>query len=101
MAHEYHEPGIISCETYKFSDRIQLDSFVVNEAGNSLALLSQEHEGTETSSQLLTRAECSAESRLKVVQLLGDVAPRRYVSAKASEVGLSGGEGDSGSGRGG
>jgi hypothetical protein len=92
MAHEYHVPVIICCETYKFSDRIQLDSFVVNEAGNSLALLSQEHEGTETSSQLLTRAECSAESRLKVVQLLFDVTPPRYVSAIASEVGLSGTE---------
>lgn len=33
MASQHHIPVIICCETYKFSDRIQLDSFVVNEAG--------------------------------------------------------------------
>lgn len=92
MAHGFHIPVIICCETYKFSDRIQLDSFVVNEAGQSSDLLSQEDDTSQTSSVLLTRAECSAQSRLKVVQLLHDVTPPRYVSAIASEVGLSGTE---------
>ncbi|CCU98611.1 unnamed protein product [Malassezia sympodialis ATCC 42132] len=92
MAHGFHIPVIICCETYKFSDRIQLDSFVVNEAGQSSDLLSQEDDTLQTPSVLLTRAECSAQSRLKVVQLLHDVTPPRYVSAIASEVGLSGTE---------
>lgn len=92
MAHRFHVPVIICCETYKFSDRIQLDSFVMNEAGQSSDLLSQEDDGTQTDSVLLTRAECSAQSRLKVVQLLHDVTPPRYISAIASEVGLSGTE---------
>lgn len=92
MAHRFGVPVIICCETYKFSDRIQLDSFVVNEAGQSSDLLSQEDDGTLTDSVLLTRAECSAQSRLKVVQLLHDVTPPRYISAIASEVGLSGTE---------
>lgn len=92
MAHGFHIPVIICCETYKFSDRIQLDSFVVNEAGQSSDLLSQEDDTSQTPSVLLTRAECGAQSRLKVVQLLHDVTPPRYVSAIASEVGLSGTE---------
>lgn len=92
MAHGFGVPVIICCETYKFSDRIQLDSFVVNEAGQSSDLLSQEDDNTLTDSVLLTRAECGAQSRLKVVQLLHDVTPPRYVSAIASEVGLSGTE---------
>lgn len=32
-ATEYHVPVIVACETYKFSDRVQLDSFVTNELG--------------------------------------------------------------------
>ncbi|PKI83897.1 hypothetical protein MVES1_002376 [Malassezia vespertilionis] len=92
LAHGYHIPVIICCETYKFSDRIQLDSFVVNEAGNCSDLLSQEDDSAQSKSKLLTRAECSAEPRLKVVQLLYDVTPPRYISAVASEVGLGGTE---------
>ncbi|WFD01648.1 hypothetical protein MOBT1_000324 [Malassezia obtusa] len=91
-AHGYHIPVIICCETYKFSDRIQLDSFVVNEAGNSSELLSHEDSESKTDSKLLTTAECSAQSRLKVVQLMYDVTPPKYISAIASEVGLSGTE---------
>ena len=92
MAHRYHIPVIICCETYKFSDRIQLDSFVVNEAGNCSDLLSHEDKECKTQSKLLTPSECSAQSRLKVVQLMYDVTPPRYISAIASEVGLSGTE---------
>ena len=33
MAHERRIPVVVCCETYKFSDRVQLDSFVVNEGG--------------------------------------------------------------------
>lgn len=91
MAHGNQVPVIVCCETYKFSDRIQLDSFVVNEAGQSSDLLSKEDE-TASDSVLLTRQECSSQSRLKVVQLLHDVTPPRYISAVASEVGLSGTE---------
>lgn len=92
MAHGYHIPVIICCETYKFSDRIQLDSFVVNEAGNCSDLLSHEDFDSKTDSRLLTPAECSAQSRLKAVRLMYDVTPPKYISAIASEVGLSGTE---------
>ena len=33
MAREQGVPVIVCCETYKFSDRVQLDSFVNNELG--------------------------------------------------------------------
>ncbi|WFC99318.1 hypothetical protein MYAM1_002062 [Malassezia yamatoensis] len=92
MAHGHRIPVIICCETYKFSDRIQLDSFVVNEAGNSSDLFSHEDLDFKTESQLLTATEVSEQSRLKVVRLLYDVTPPKYISAIASEVGLSGTE---------
>ena len=87
IAHQCHVPVIVCCETYKFSDRIQLDSFVVNEAGNPSQLLATCDEGND--GVLLTRQESMQQSRLKVVQLLFDVTPPRYISAIASEVGLS------------
>ena len=87
MAHKFHVPVIVCCETYKFSDRIQLDSFVVNEAGNPADLLAKDP--AADAGGLVTRDETSAQSRLKVVQLLFDVTPPRYISAIASEVGLS------------
>jgi translation initiation factor eIF-2B subunit delta len=34
MAHSMGAPVIVCCETYKFSDRVQLDSFVNNELGD-------------------------------------------------------------------
>ncbi|WFD29046.1 hypothetical protein MSPP1_000050 [Malassezia sp. CBS 17886] len=92
MAHGYQIPVIICCETYKFSDRIQLDSFVVNEAGSCADLLSKEDSSHTSDSVLVTEGECGAQSRLKVVQLMYDVTPPRYISAIASEVGLSGTE---------
>lgn len=34
MAKEKNIPVIVCCETYKFTDKVQLDSFVMNEQGN-------------------------------------------------------------------
>lgn len=51
-----------------------------------------EDEECATGSTLLTRSECSEQQRLKVVQLMFDVTPPKYVNAIASEVGLSGTE---------
>jgi len=33
MAHNQSIPVIVCCETYKFTERVQLDSFVLNELG--------------------------------------------------------------------
>ncbi len=42
-AHELGKPVIVECETYKFSDRIQLDGFAGNEAGGVDDLLIDDH----------------------------------------------------------
>ncbi|KAL6067137.1 Translation initiation factor eIF-2B subunit delta [Balamuthia mandrillaris] len=39
IAHEYHVPVIVCCETYKFCERVQLDSICFNELGDPEALL--------------------------------------------------------------
>jgi len=34
VARAYNIPVLVCCETYKFCDRVQTDSFVFNELGN-------------------------------------------------------------------
>ena len=92
-------PVIVCCETYKFSERVQLDSFVQNEAGNPRDLLlpasedldGEDGEGKERKGLLDTK-EWEENHNLAVVNLLYDVTPPRFISAVASEVGLSGPE---------
>lgn len=101
MAKEKGIPVIVCCETYKFSERVQLDSFVQNEAGNPRDLLlptseqalDAEDEEAETHKKgLIDAAEWQASPNLVVINLLYDVTPPRFISAVASEVGLSGPE---------
>ncbi|PWY99902.1 IF-2B-domain-containing protein [Testicularia cyperi] len=98
LAKEKGIPVIVCCETYKFSERVQLDSFVQNEAGNphDLLLPSDEWMDEDPSSThrtgLLTPEEVRRNPNIAVVNLLYDVTPPRYISAVASEVGLSGPE---------
>ncbi|MCO5553220.1 hypothetical protein L7F22_006741 [Adiantum nelumboides] len=58
LCHDGQEQGcavIVCCETYKFSERVQLDGFVINEAGNPTDILAKE-DGLhgETLSKLIT-----------------------------------------------
>lgn len=109
MAKEKGIPVIVCCETYKFSERVQLDSFVQNEAGNPQDLLLPSSEaldgiaesdrdrtqaggGSNQGRGLIDAAEWHASPNLAVINLLYDVTPPRFISAVASEVGLSGPE---------
>ena len=103
MAREKGIPVIVCCETYKFSERVQLDSFVQNEAGNPRDLLlpsmddidaaaAADDEPARSRKGLIDVGEWEASPNLAVVNLLYDVTPPRFISAVASEVGLSGPE---------
>ncbi|EST07066.1 Initiation factor 2B-related [Kalmanozyma brasiliensis GHG001] len=101
MAKEKGIPVIVCCETYKFSERVQLDSFVQNEAGNPRDLLlpsseeafdAEEDSEKERKGGLIDVKEWETSPNLAVVNLLYDVTPPRFISAVASEVGLSGPE---------
>ncbi|KAF9972707.1 hypothetical protein BGZ73_004154 [Actinomortierella ambigua] len=50
-AHERKIPVIVCCETYKFSDRVQLDSFVQNEIGNPDELVNDQNNNFGHSSE--------------------------------------------------
>ncbi|KAF9918792.1 hypothetical protein BX616_005602 [Lobosporangium transversale] len=109
-AHERKIPVIVCCETYKFSDRVQLDSFVQNEIGNPDELVNDQHNnyghsstrihngvhGTSTTTGTSTGSANSQgvlsgwkESRdLKLLNLLYDLTPSEFVTVVITEVGL-------------
>ena len=39
MANAFNVPVLVCCETYKFCDRVQTDSFVSNELSESISVL--------------------------------------------------------------
>jgi translation initiation factor eIF-2B subunit delta len=107
-AHERKIPVIVCCETYKFSERVQLDSFVQNEIGNPDELVNDQNNNFGHSS---TRCHPSVrgansgdaasaaagagvltgwrESRdLKLLNLLYDLTPSEFVTVVITEVGL-------------
>lgn len=102
-AHERKIPVIVLCETYKFSDRVQLDSFVQNEIGNPDELVNDQnnnfgHSSSRRYDSVTSSASNAAaggvlsgwkESRdLKLLNLLYDLTPSEFVTVVITEVGL-------------
>eukprot|EP00617_Octactis_speculum_P026636 CAMPEP_0185771528 /NCGR_PEP_ID=MMETSP1174-20130828/64355_1 /TAXON_ID=35687 /ORGANISM="Dictyocha speculum, Strain CCMP1381" /LENGTH=441 /DNA_ID=CAMNT_0028457413 /DNA_START=20 /DNA_END=1345 /DNA_ORIENTATION=+ len=74
-------PVIVCCETYKLSERVQLDSIVHNELGDPHDLVSCSLD----SPPLLGWRD---ETRLKLVNLRYDLTPMKYVGMIITEVGM-------------
>mmetsp|Transcript_42533 Transcript_42533/g.51658 ORF Transcript_42533/g.51658 Transcript_42533/m.51658 type:complete len:676 (-) Transcript_42533:621-2648(-) len=83
VAHSFKIPVLIACETCKFSDRVQLDSFCSNELGDPLALT--EVEGRPDVKDL---QGCQDVENLKVLNLLYDAMPAHYITIIISEFGM-------------
>ncbi|KAI8341891.1 hypothetical protein BC941DRAFT_414760 [Chlamydoabsidia padenii] len=86
-------PVMICCETYKFVNRTQVDSFVMNEIGNpddlvnTKAKFNSHHQGhpNPTTSALENWRE---QPNLRLLNLLYDVTPSKYITLVVTEVGL-------------
>ncbi|KAF9430053.1 hypothetical protein BGZ94_008487 [Podila epigama] len=106
-AHERKIPVIVCCETYKFSDRVQLDSFVQNEIGNPDELVNDQnnnyghssvrcHDSVSSSAKATITSSTGGgvlsgwrDSRdLKLLNLLYDLTPSEFVTVVITEVGL-------------
>jgi translation initiation factor eIF-2B subunit delta len=103
-AHEANVPVLFCCETYKFSDRVQLDSITHNELGDPDELVSSyctdkprsrrrasgSAPGNATSggssSHILSDWRDLAD--LKLLNLVYDVTPIDYVSMVVTELGM-------------
>ncbi|GAA5796793.1 hypothetical protein EDC94DRAFT_618106 [Helicostylum pulchrum] len=82
-------PVMICCETYKFVNRTQVDSFVLNELGNPDDLV---HTTTNTydtnKSDTAVLANWRDQPDLRLLNILYDVTPSKYITLVVTEVGL-------------
>lgn len=76
MAHASHIPTVVCCQTLKFHERVQLDSFTHNELGDASALLP---DGSEIGTAL---------PFLSLLNLKYDLMPSAFVSIIVSELGF-------------
>jgi translation initiation factor eIF-2B subunit delta len=85
MAHLNNVPLLICCETYKFHERVQLDSIGFNELGDPDELLRTEQDGTNASGSL---ADWRDLPNIKLLNLLFDTTPSTFVTMIITEVGM-------------
>lgn len=89
LSRHHSIPVMVCCESIKFSERSQIDSFVFNEIGDPDALLlsqSPTHQGHRNGNDLLSGwREMPA---LKLLNILYDVTPAECVSVVVSEHGM-------------
>jgi len=100
IAHACHVPVLVCCETYKFSERVQTDSFVFNELGEYsnlhsvlwLTATSFVHKGDPDDlvatgrDNLTPLSDWRDLSQLTLLNLAYDVTPSSLVAAIISEV---------------
>ncbi|ORX87627.1 IF-2B-domain-containing protein [Basidiobolus meristosporus CBS 931.73] len=93
MANHQKIPVIVCCETYKFSDRVQLDSFVYNEIGSVEEIASTDRPSASANAkpcrtQNSALADWKSISDLKLLNLLYDLTPSEFITVVISEVGM-------------
>ncbi|XP_071503110.1 translation initiation factor eIF2B subunit delta-like [Diadema antillarum] len=81
VAKAYNVPVLVCCETYKFSDRVQTDSFVTNELGDPEDLVSVRR----PKSNLDNWRDINS---LSLLNLVYDVTPPDFVSMVITELGM-------------
>lgn len=80
-------PVMICCETYKFVNRTQVDSFVLNELGNPDDLV-HTHTNDSSKSDTNVLANWRDQPDLRLLNILYDVTPSKYITLVVTEVGL-------------
>lgn len=85
-------PVMICCETYKFVNRTQVDSFVLNELGNPDDLVNTK---STTNTHYANKHDETAvlanwrdQPDLRLLNILYDVTPSKYITLVVTEVGL-------------
>lgn len=82
LAKDNHKPVLVCCETYKISNKVQLESITQNELGNPDVLI-----GPSGSSSLALK-DWKENPNLKLLNLMYDVTPPDFVSGIVTEVGI-------------
>ncbi|XP_014663829.1 PREDICTED: translation initiation factor eIF-2B subunit delta-like [Priapulus caudatus] len=81
MAKSYNVPVLVCCETYKFCERVQTDSFVSNELGDPDDLVRIDYNKAPL-------ADWREKKYLSLLNLVYDVTPPDFVNVVITEVGM-------------
>ncbi|KAI7873179.1 uncharacterized protein EV154DRAFT_101364 [Mucor mucedo] len=85
-------PVMICCETYKFVNRTQVDSFVLNELGNPDDLVNTKSithtHYAKKQDENAVLANWREQPDLRLLNILYDVTPSKYITLVVTEVGL-------------
>ncbi|KAI0228007.1 Translation initiation factor eIF-2B subunit delta [Lamellibrachia satsuma] len=81
VAKSYNVPVLVCCETYKFCERVQTDSFVFNELGDPDDLVT-------TDCTMVPLSDWRDMSYLSLLNLVYDVTPPELVSLVITEIGM-------------
>lgn len=86
LAKSHHVPVLVCCETYKISNKVQLESITQNELGNPHHLLLENDKASGNSGD--GKMKDSKPKNLKAANLLYDVTPDKFVSGIITELGI-------------
>lgn len=81
MAHTYRVPVLVACETYKFTEKVQLDAITRNEVDDPDLLARPTHEGH------CTLKDWKSKESLKMLNLIYDVTPAEFIDMIITEHG--------------
>lgn len=96
LAKSQHVPVLVCCETYKISNKVQLESITQNELGNPNDLLvwatSDEENKNDTTADTTANSSSSVAvarpPNLTAANLLYDVTPDKFISGIITELGI-------------
>ena len=93
LAHERDIPVIVCCESVKFSDRVALDSIVMNEIAPAEELVT-ESSASEAAREYIGESEVGSglqqwteTSNMQLLNILYDVTPAEYITMVVTELG--------------
>ncbi len=82
MAHSHNIPVLVCCETYKFHERVQMDSICFNELGDPEALTSTGAEGGDDAKHSTTGlSDWREHKNLKLLNLVGVCLSSTFLAA--------------------
>jgi len=86
VASAYNVPVIVCCETYKFCERVQIDSICFNELGDPDELIATTAEDNSGRTEALK--DWRNNEHLKLLNLVYDVTPSTFITMVVTEVGM-------------
>jgi translation initiation factor eIF-2B subunit delta len=90
-AHEHGVPVLVCCETFKFTERVLLDAICYNELGNPEELVPRPphvNTGAAKASEPSVLTGWRQTPRLKLLNLMYDVTPMKYLTMIVTEAGV-------------